>query len=64
MELTLTLAASTLLGRLSTRCWNIAVGDLLPFSHKSISVAPRRFNFTITALTVDRWQLYPMTVPC
>ena len=27
MELTLPLAASTLLGRLSTRCWNIAAGD-------------------------------------
>ena len=32
--------ASTLLGRLSTRCWN--TGDLVPFTHKSISEVRHR----------------------
>jgi hypothetical protein len=35
------ITASTLLGRLFTRCWQHCCGDLLPFSHKSI-IADRR----------------------
>ena len=52
------ITAYTLLRRRSTRCWNIAEGDLLPFSHKSISEV-RHWCWTIMPGSQSVFQFIP-----
>ena len=55
------ITASTLLGRLFTRCWKHCCRDLLPFSHKSI-IGDRRWCWVIRPGSQSAFQFIPKLI--